>query len=654
MDTKKPKVGKYLIISKIAEGGMGAVYKAKHPTLNRDVILKKLTLKRSASITERFKREARLMIDFRNDHIVQVYDHFKEGNSYYIAMEYINGISLGELIKRKRYLSNEMAMLIFSEICKALKYAHEKNVIHRDIKPDNILISNQGEVKLTDFGIATSTDDDEDGLTTDGMTLGTPAYMSPEQITDTKNVDKRADIYSMGVLFYEMVTGKCPFPKSFTPDAISLIQKGDYQLPRKINPRVAPVIQKIIKKAMHHKINKRYKNLEYIIALLSRHIKKFKYQGIKNNAIKNYVYNTEESEIDKTKSEIKFDIKKLLHDIALMVASNSVRIILAIIIVLGILSGTSFYLYTEGFHYEYIKSEEYGALKLCVRIKKKYKNTQNIYINASLFKKLRKGHRKLRDINLNFELDREKKSKNYSYFITKKIYLKASNYRTRIEVESQLYQEDFYLNPRIIQREEKDSLEAKIIQVNNKIILRLPIMLYYSVNDRESSINITNETNLFIKYRKKWYKWEKYIELTNFKTLFTTGKSYRFKFSKEGYHSKLYRIYVEPYQTSLNLQVNLIPIPGILLIKSKYKGLDILLNNSNYYSSGAINRKYREIYPSQLKYQKLYLSPGDYFITVKKSNSISKTERISIEPNKSKKILITYNEKKELININIQ
>ena len=170
-------VGKYEVTIKIAEGGMGAVFKAKHPTLNRDVILKKLTLKRSASITERFKREARLMIDFSNDNIVQVYDHFKEGNSYYIVMEFVDGIDLGDLIKKKRYLSNEMALLIFYEICKALKYAHDKNVIHRDIKPDNILISKEGEVKLTDFGIATSKDEEEKELTTAGMTLGTPAYI---------------------------------------------------------------------------------------------------------------------------------------------------------------------------------------------------------------------------------------------------------------------------------------------------------------------------------------------------------------------------------------------------------------------------------------------------------------------------------------------
>ena len=197
------KVGKYNIVELIAKGGMGALYKAKHPTLKRFVILKQLTLRGGSGFILRFKREASLMIDFRNERIVQVYDHFREGSSYYIAMEYVEGKSLDKLIEERGFISNEAAVLIFTEICKGLKYAHDKGVIHRDIKPANILISNEGEVKLVDFGIATSKEGDDDGLTKAGMTLGTPAYMSPEQIADTRKVDKRADIYSMGVVFYE-------------------------------------------------------------------------------------------------------------------------------------------------------------------------------------------------------------------------------------------------------------------------------------------------------------------------------------------------------------------------------------------------------------------------------------------------------------------
>ena len=303
MSSETNMVGKYLITAKIAEGGMGAIYKAKHPTLNRTVILKRLTLKKNAAITERFKREAELMIDFRNDNIVQVYDHFKEGNSYYIAMEYVDGVSLGDLIEKRRYIPNEIAMLIFREICKALKYAHDKTVIHRDIKPENVLISKDGEVKLTDFGIATSKDTEDDGLTSVGMTLGTPAYMSPEQILNTKSVDNRADIYSMGVVLYKMVTGKSPFPSNFTPDAITQINKGEYVYPRKINPRISPLLQKVIKKAMHHKFKKRYKDLQNIIDIFSKDLKKkYNDQETINNTIKAYLSGKDVETIVKEKT----------------------------------------------------------------------------------------------------------------------------------------------------------------------------------------------------------------------------------------------------------------------------------------------------------------------------------------------------------------
>src|SRR5512138_1929577 len=218
------EIGKYKIIGLLAKGGMGAVYKAKHPTLNRTVILKKLTVRGNPQFIERFKREAKIMMDFKHDNIVTVYDHFKEGNSYYIVLEYVDGFSLDELIKRERALPSVLAMYIFLEICEALKYAHDSGVIHRDIKPANVLISRSGQVKLVDFGIAAYEEEEERGeaLTAHGMTLGTPSYMPPEQFEDTKSVDKCADVYAMGVVLYEMVTGKKPFPGNFAPDTINM------------------------------------------------------------------------------------------------------------------------------------------------------------------------------------------------------------------------------------------------------------------------------------------------------------------------------------------------------------------------------------------------------------------------------------------------
>ncbi|HNQ96877.1 MAG TPA: serine/threonine-protein kinase, partial [Treponemataceae bacterium] len=210
-------IGKYKIVSLVARGGMGAVYKAVHPTLKRYVILKKLTIRGNAVITERFKREARILLDFNDPHIVHLFDYFKEGQAHYIVLEYVDGVSLDVLLKKRGSLSGTFALFILRDVCKALKYAHDNGVIHRDIKPGNILISKTGDIKLADFGIAsTENSEADDGLTREGTTLGTVAYMPPEQFSSTKTVDKRADIYAVGVMLYEMVTGVKPFPGSFS------------------------------------------------------------------------------------------------------------------------------------------------------------------------------------------------------------------------------------------------------------------------------------------------------------------------------------------------------------------------------------------------------------------------------------------------------
>ena len=197
MSRTPTKIGKYPVEEKIAEGGMGAVFKGLHPTLEQPVVLKKLTLNNSEHLTERFRREAKIMIEFSHENIVRVYDHFKQASSYYIVQEFVDGCSVDILLKRERYLDINVGLYIFYHACLALQYAHNRQVIHRDIKPANIMVSRNGEIKLVDFGIAQA-DSEEDALTKDGMTLGTPSYMAPEQFEDSRNVTCQADIYSLG------------------------------------------------------------------------------------------------------------------------------------------------------------------------------------------------------------------------------------------------------------------------------------------------------------------------------------------------------------------------------------------------------------------------------------------------------------------------
>ncbi|THB66073.1 MAG: serine/threonine protein kinase, partial [Spirochaetaceae bacterium] len=267
------KIGKYKILGLIATGGMGDVYKAEHPTLDQLLVIKKLTMQGKTHVQKRFLREAKLMFSFKSDYIVDVYDHFAEHGAFHIVQEYIDGISLEELIDRERYLPEHIALYVLLYSARALQYAHSKGVVHRDIKPGNILISNSGSVKLVDFGIASIRDQrTDDDLTQVGMTLGTPSYMAPEQFTSSRDVDHRADIYSLGVMLYEMITGKKPYPSGKLPETYQRIIKGKYKNPRKHNPNISRFTLRTIRKCMRPKITRRYQNLHLLIKRLEKRL----------------------------------------------------------------------------------------------------------------------------------------------------------------------------------------------------------------------------------------------------------------------------------------------------------------------------------------------------------------------------------------------
>ena len=282
-------IGKYRIMGLVAKGGMGAVYKAVHPTLKRMVILKKLTIKGNATIRERFKREAQILLDMQSPYIVHLFDYFVEGNSHYIVEEFVDGLSLAQVIEKQVSLGTELSLLVFLDACYALKFAHARGIVHRDIKPGNILISRRAEVKLADFGIAASDDIEEiavtkserivtkvaGDVTQSGVTLGTPAYMSPEQIMDSRSVDNRADIYSMGVMLYEMLTGSKPFDSTISEENLQKIRKGKYINPRKIDRSIPPVISRMIKKMLKGNPDKRYKSIDSVIKIIKRYLRDY-------------------------------------------------------------------------------------------------------------------------------------------------------------------------------------------------------------------------------------------------------------------------------------------------------------------------------------------------------------------------------------------
>jgi tRNA A-37 threonylcarbamoyl transferase component Bud32 len=600
MIEKKPvrRIGKYELIAKVAQGGMGALYKARHPTLDRVVLLKKLTLRGSAQFVERFKREARLMMDFKHEHIVHVYDHFKEGSSYYIVEEFVDGISLEALIRRERYLSNDAAMLILYEVAKALKYAHDKKVIHRDIKPSNILISRQGEVKLVDFGIATSQEETEEGLTRDGMVLGTPSYIPPEQIEDARNVDKRADIYSLGVVLYEMLTGKTPFGGSFNAETISLIQRGRYTPPRRLNPHISPLLRSIVRKAMRARPRRRYHDLKAVIRLLERRIRR-REPGAIRAAMRKVLAGEEVREVFRA-------------------GRPWVGRLVAALVLLAMLAAGGWYLWREGYYYELAAPGRYGALVTSARISSRYKEPSEIFIKPVLYRETPVELERVDGIDWGFRENRARGSAQAFVLESRKLYLPAGQYRLKVSLEGELYWESFYLNPRTAQRRLLASAKAQEVAIQLGEGSPLPLEVERAVYDMESGQDLTSSTSFSVYLGDRWQPWSRKLELTS-------AASYRFRFEKEGYYPRTYSLVLQPYQTRLRLEAQLIPVPGTLRLQSNAAGLRLRLGGADSYFTGGRQREYRRLEPLQAGARELSLSPGRYQVSVQADGSLSRS-----------------------------
>ncbi len=252
---------RYEITEKIAQGGMSVVYKALDLNLNRYDAIKVLNEEFTSDkeILERFKQEANAVAFLAHPNIVNIYNVGSEGNIHYIVMEYVKGDTLKEIIRARGHLSNEETLNYSYQIARALESAHNSNIIHRDIKPQNIIITKDGLVKVTDFGIAKHSDSST--ITNSGKIIGSAHYFSPEQARGNMT-DQRSDIYSLGITMYEMVTGSVPFDAE-SPITIALMHMQEaLPSPRKLNPKVSDGLEKVIMRATEKNPIERYQKIE--------------------------------------------------------------------------------------------------------------------------------------------------------------------------------------------------------------------------------------------------------------------------------------------------------------------------------------------------------------------------------------------------------
>jgi serine/threonine protein kinase len=266
-------LGKYKLLEQLGAGGMGQVFLATHQMMRRLVALKVLTLRPGAdpSILPRFQREARAMAALDHPNIVHAYDCDQDDKLHYIVLEYVDGISLSELVKKRGPVTVERAVTYIYQAALGLQHAHEAGLVHRDIKPGNMLLDRQGVVKILDMGLARLFHDNADNLTLEhnaGRALGTADYLAPEQATNSHDVDIRADIYSLGASLYYLLTGKAPFQGATVAQKLLLHQLKPPTPLHELCPEVPEELEVVINRMMAKQPEQRHATADEVCAAL--------------------------------------------------------------------------------------------------------------------------------------------------------------------------------------------------------------------------------------------------------------------------------------------------------------------------------------------------------------------------------------------------
>ena len=255
------QLGRYEVLGELGQGAMGVVYKARDPLIDRVVAIKTINLGLAMDEKDeyegRFYQEAKAAGRLNHPNIVTIYDVGKSGDVAYIAMEFLEGRELRDVLKEGTLLPVEQVLNIVAQVALGLAYAHEHDIIHRDVKPSNIMVIRDGNVKITDFGIARMASSSV--RTQTGMVLGSPKYMSPEQVMG-KTIDQRSDIFSLGVMLYEMLTGQAPFDGENVNAIMYQTLNAITPPPSTINSSVPEMVNFIVAKALAKKVEDRYQN----------------------------------------------------------------------------------------------------------------------------------------------------------------------------------------------------------------------------------------------------------------------------------------------------------------------------------------------------------------------------------------------------------
>lgn len=531
-ETFPQTIGKYEVQGIIAKGGMGVVYRAMHPSLKRPVVIKKMTARKNSANVERFKREAQILLDLQSPYIVHLFDYFTEGGYRYMVEELVDGMALDKLLQKQTVLSPQMSMLILQDACLALKYAHSKDIVHRDIKPGNILISRRAEIKLADFGIATEAEK-EDSLTESGVALGTPAYMPPEQFENSASVDCRADIYALGIMLYEMVTGTKPYPGTLSIETLNVIRKGKYISPRKLDKSIPPVICRLIHKMLNPKAKKRFQSTVPILKIIKRYLKSYDVHAIRVQLAKLLL----SKEPVKEQPYVRTDIKR--------------KKITAFSIGAVVLAGAIFVGWTQGFFHKTILKKWYTPVSINMKMPATSSAGSDLPVRAFFFvndgDKIPEvpGTQRVLSQLSEKKVPSEKNAKNRTY-VTKDVFLRHGNYRIKVVAGPYVWWKSF-------------SVDTDKVVINADFLknMRRNVSVIPTVFDSKTGKEITSKATVRMLYNGEWIACEEYPQ-----DKLISGNVYKFKFGCDGYQEEMFSLRLDWLQDYLYISANLKPVNG--------------------------------------------------------------------------------------------
>jgi len=543
-----PTIGKYKVLGVLAKGGMGVVYRAIHPSLKRYVVIKKMTARNRAGNGERFKKEAQILLDLQSPYIVHLFDYFTEEGYRYMVEELVDGQALDNLIKKQVSLPTPVAMLIMQDACFALKYAHSKNIVHRDIKPGNILISKRGEIKLADFGIAS---DQEDTITQTGTSLGTPAYMPPEQWEDSAHVTNTADIYALGIMLYEMLTGSKPYPGTFSVETLNTIKKGKYINPRKIDSSIPKEVCRLIRKMIKPKSKNRYQSVEDVIVEVKKYLKHYDTHELRVQVAKSVV----------TTKEYKFEglepkdvIKRRIRTIVLSVAA-------ALVVFAGC--------WKAGFIHRTILRHWYTPVKIEMVMPTGLTNNLDLPARCFFFEN---DNDKLPEVNgasKNFTVKgsrfSEKSVNLFRKYILKQellnldpknttysmptVFLKHGDYRVKVVIGPYVWWKNFTVDS-----------DAQVIPCDFLKNTVRNLTVNYQIFDSETGEDISKYCEFKVLYKNKWVL----IEEMPPETL-KTASVWKIRITSEYFEQQYYSLLIDWYQDNITISTNLKMKEGVVL-----------------------------------------------------------------------------------------